>query len=126
MLHRVLVNSKKPRISVASLHSFPLTSVVKPSPKLIDEHNQPQYMDTDFATFLRYISTREPKWKNFLESRKIHQLKWTIKIIVFLLLLLITLRWTRLCYRFMLCVSQKKRFMLCMVKRKKKEEQKYA
>lgn len=74
MLHRVLVNSTKPRISVASLHSFPLTSVVKPSPKLIDEHNQPQYMDTDFATFLQYISTREPKWKNFLESRKIHHL----------------------------------------------------
>lgn len=49
VLHRVLVNSTKPRISVASLHSFPLTSVVKPSPKLIDEHNQPQYMDTDFA-----------------------------------------------------------------------------
>ncbi|XP_048611025.1 probable 2-oxoglutarate-dependent dioxygenase SLC1 isoform X1 [Brassica napus] len=74
VLHRVLVNSTKPRISVASLHSFPLTSVVKPSPKLIDEHNQPQYMDTDFATFLQYISTREPKWKNFLESRKIHHL----------------------------------------------------
>ncbi|KAF3555385.1 hypothetical protein F2Q69_00017498 [Brassica cretica] len=74
VLHRVLVNSTKPRISVASLHSFPLTSVVKPSPKLIDEHNPSQYMDTDFATFLQYISTREPKWKNFLESRKIHHL----------------------------------------------------
>ncbi|CAF2095122.1 unnamed protein product [Brassica napus] len=75
VLHRVLVNSTKPRISVASLHSFPLTSVVKPSPKLTDEHNPPQYMDTDFATFLQYISSREPKWKNFLESRKIHHIR---------------------------------------------------
>ncbi|XP_013631954.1 PREDICTED: feruloyl CoA ortho-hydroxylase 2-like [Brassica oleracea var. oleracea] len=75
VLHRVLVNSTKPRISVASLHSFPLTSVVKPSPKLTDKHNPPQYMDTDFATFLQYISSREPKWKNFLESRKIHHIR---------------------------------------------------
>ncbi|CAL9235779.1 unnamed protein product [Arabidopsis halleri] len=71
VLHRVLVNSTKPRISVASLHSFPLTSVVKPSPKLVDKHNPSQYMDTDFTTFLQYVTTREPKWKNFLESRKI-------------------------------------------------------
>ncbi|KAG2326610.1 hypothetical protein Bca52824_009338 [Brassica carinata] len=75
VLHRVLVNSTKPRISVASLHSFPFTSVVKPSPKLTDEHNPPQYMDTDFDTFLQYISSREPKWKNFLESRKIHHIR---------------------------------------------------
>lgn len=75
MLHRVLVNSTKPRISVASLHSFPLTFVVKPSPKLIDEQNVPKYMETDFATFLQYVSSREPKWKNFLESRKIHHIR---------------------------------------------------
>ncbi|VVB02365.1 unnamed protein product [Arabis nemorensis] len=75
VLHRVLVNPTKPRISVASLHSFPLTSVVKPSPKLIDEQNVPKYMETDFATFLQYVSSREPKWKNFLESRKIHYVR---------------------------------------------------
>ncbi|KAL9840354.1 putative flavanone 3-dioxygenase [Arabidopsis thaliana] len=63
VLHRVLVNSTKPRRSVASMQSFPLTSVVKPSPKLVDEHNPPQYMDTEFATFLEYVFSREPKWK---------------------------------------------------------------
>ncbi|AEC06026.1 2-oxoglutarate (2OG) and Fe(II)-dependent oxygenase superfamily protein [Arabidopsis thaliana] len=57
----VLVNSTKPRRSVASMQSFPLISVVKPSPKLVDEHNPPQYMDTEFATFLEYVFSREPK-----------------------------------------------------------------
>ncbi|XP_010558984.1 PREDICTED: protein DMR6-LIKE OXYGENASE 1 [Tarenaya hassleriana] len=72
VVHRVLVNSSKPRISVASLHSFPMTSTVRPWPKLVGHCNPPRYMATDFATFLRYISSCEPKWKNFLESRKIH------------------------------------------------------
>lgn len=71
MLHRAIVNSVKPRISVASLHTVPYDSVVQPSPKLIDESNPRRYMDTDFSSFLNYISSCEPKKKNFLESRKL-------------------------------------------------------
>ncbi|XVF55586.1 hypothetical protein PTKIN_Ptkin06aG0047800 [Pterospermum kingtungense] len=71
VLHRVFVNPAKARLSVASLHSLPFNFVVGPSPKLIDETNPRRYMDTDFATFLEYISTCEPKQKNFLESRKL-------------------------------------------------------
>ncbi|XP_027115648.1 protein DMR6-LIKE OXYGENASE 2-like [Coffea eugenioides] len=71
VLHRVLVNSSNHRISIASLHSLPFDCVVRPSPKLIDETNPRRYKDTDFATFLEYISSREPKTKNFLESRKL-------------------------------------------------------
>ncbi|XP_068342279.1 probable 2-oxoglutarate-dependent dioxygenase SLC1 isoform X1 [Pyrus communis] len=70
-LHRVLVNSLKGRISVASLHTLPFTRSVGPSPKLINESNPRRYKDTNFASFLEYISSREPKWKNFLESRKL-------------------------------------------------------
>lgn len=71
VLHRVLVNSRKDRISVASLHSLPFMRPVGPSPKLVDESNPRLYKDTDFASFLEYISSREPKKKNFLESRKL-------------------------------------------------------
>ncbi|KAL7252833.1 hypothetical protein ACSBR1_007398 [Camellia fascicularis] len=71
VLHRVVVNSLKSRISVASLHSRPIDSVVRPSPKLINEANPRRYKDTDFATFLEYIISCEPKSKNFLESRKL-------------------------------------------------------
>ncbi|KAE8668406.1 carotene epsilon-monooxygenase [Hibiscus syriacus] len=71
VLHRVFVNPEKPRLSVASLHSLPFNSMVGPSPKLIDEGNPRRYKETDFATFLEYISSCEPKMKNFLESRKL-------------------------------------------------------
>ncbi|KAK8715720.1 hypothetical protein V6N13_043048 [Hibiscus sabdariffa] len=71
VLHRVFVNPAKPRLSVASLHSLPFNCMVGPSPKLIDEQNPRRYKDTDFATFLEYVSSCEPKKKNFLESRKL-------------------------------------------------------
>ncbi|KAI3910650.1 hypothetical protein MKW92_025305, partial [Papaver armeniacum] len=71
VLHRVFVNSLRDRISVASLHSLPLDSMIRPSPKLIDEENPKLYKDTDFKSFLEYISSCEPKMKNFLESRKL-------------------------------------------------------
>ncbi|KAK8632418.1 hypothetical protein V6N13_072810 [Hibiscus sabdariffa] len=71
VLHRVFVNPAKPRLSVASLHSLPFDCMVTPSPKLIDDANPRRYKHTDFATFLEYISTCEPKGKSFLESRKL-------------------------------------------------------
>ncbi|XP_059669781.1 probable 2-oxoglutarate-dependent dioxygenase SLC1 [Cornus florida] len=71
VLHRVLVNSLKSRISVATLHSLPFKSVIRPLPKLINKANPRRYKDTDFATFLEYVASREPKNKNFLESRKL-------------------------------------------------------
>ncbi|KAG8376631.1 hypothetical protein BUALT_Bualt09G0083500 [Buddleja alternifolia] len=71
VIHRVLVNSMNYRISVASLHSLPFTSIVRPSPKLINETNPRRYKDTDFPTFLEYIKTCDSKKKNFIESRKL-------------------------------------------------------
>ncbi|PSR98473.1 Protein DMR6-LIKE OXYGENASE 1 like [Actinidia chinensis var. chinensis] len=69
VLHRAIVNSTRTRISVASLHSVPVTTTIRPWPKLTNEANPRRYMDTDFATFLKYASSTEPKKKNFLESR---------------------------------------------------------
>lgn len=71
MLHRAVVNSLKSRISIASLHSLPFETTVRPSPKLINESNPRRYKDTDFATFLEYVNTCDSKEKNFLESRKL-------------------------------------------------------
>ncbi|KAI5395770.1 probable 2-oxoglutarate-dependent dioxygenase SLC1 [Lathyrus oleraceus] len=71
VLHRVVVNSSKRRRSIASLHSISFNGTVRPSPKLIDEANPKRYADTDFETFLAYISTKETKRKSFLESRKL-------------------------------------------------------
>lgn len=71
VLHRVRVNSMKARISVASLHSLPFQCKIGPSPTLIDESNPRRYKDTDFASFLEYITSPVPKTKNFLESMKL-------------------------------------------------------
>ncbi|WOK94880.1 hypothetical protein Cni_G03585 [Canna indica] len=72
VLHRVVVNAARSRMSIASLHSLPFASVVRPSPALADEEQKPRlYKDTDFAAFLDYLSSHEPKRKSFLESRKL-------------------------------------------------------
>ncbi|XP_050210732.1 probable 2-oxoglutarate-dependent dioxygenase SLC1 [Mercurialis annua] len=71
VLHRVLVNSSKSRISIASLHSLPFSSTIRPSPKLVNGDNPKRYKDTNFAHFMDYITSCEHKTKNFLESRKL-------------------------------------------------------
>lgn len=73
VLHRVLVNSLKSRISVASLHSLPPERMVSPSPELVNDENPRMYKDTNFAAFLNYMSSFETKHKNFLETRKLTQ-----------------------------------------------------
>lgn len=65
------MNSTKSRISVASLHSLSFDSIVRPSIELVNETNPRRYMDTDFASFMEYLSTCDFKRKNFLESRKL-------------------------------------------------------
>ncbi|CAM0148608.1 unnamed protein product [Urochloa decumbens] len=74
VLHRVRVNSTRPRISVASFHSLPAERVVGPAPELVDEAagKPPRYMETDFATFLAYLTSADGKDKTFLQSRMLH------------------------------------------------------
>jgi len=71
VLHRVRVNSTRPRISVASFHSLPAERVIGPAPELVDDKNPRMYMDTDFATFLEYLSSAEGKHKSFLQTRRL-------------------------------------------------------
>jgi isopenicillin N synthase-like dioxygenase len=72
VLHRVRVNSRQLRISVASFHTVPVEQVIGPAPELVDdEHNPRRYMDTDFATFLAYLASAEGNHKTFLQSRKL-------------------------------------------------------
>ncbi|XP_068645141.1 probable 2-oxoglutarate-dependent dioxygenase SLC1 [Aristolochia californica] len=71
VLHRVLVNPAKSRISVASLHSLPYSSVISPSTALINEENPRRYKDTDFPTFLKYITAGKDRTKSFLDCIKL-------------------------------------------------------
>ncbi|KAL4575259.1 hypothetical protein LXL04_022101 [Taraxacum kok-saghyz] len=69
VVHRVAVNSMRSRLSVASLHSA--RENVTPLPELIDELNPKCYRDTNYADFIKYLSSSEFKCKRFLESRKL-------------------------------------------------------
>lgn len=72
VLHRVRVNSTRPRISVASFHSLPPERVVGPASELVAAGEPRRYMDTDFATFLAYLASADGKDKTFLHSRMLH------------------------------------------------------
>lgn len=72
VIHRATVNSTRFRISVASLHTVPVKTMVRPSPCLINKAHPRRYMDTDFDIFLKYITSCESKMKNFLDSRKVY------------------------------------------------------
>ncbi|KAG8050238.1 hypothetical protein GUJ93_ZPchr0009g395 [Zizania palustris] len=72
VLHRVRVNGRRARVSVASLHSLAAERVITPAAELVNEPDKPrQYMDTDMATFLAYLASAEGKYKSFLHSRRI-------------------------------------------------------
>ncbi|XP_027070034.2 probable 2-oxoglutarate-dependent dioxygenase SLC1 [Coffea arabica] len=71
VLHRVVVNSSMSRISVASLHSLPSQSAVRPAEKLINQTNPRRYRDTDIAAFLHHIKSCDYQEKGVLESRKL-------------------------------------------------------
>nr|CAB3491392.1 unnamed protein product [Digitaria exilis] len=70
-LHRVRVNSTRPRISAASFHSLPAERVIGPAAELVNEGNPRRYKDTDYATFLSFLASTEGKHKSFLQSRKL-------------------------------------------------------
>uniref|UniRef100_A0A0E0M4S5 Fe2OG dioxygenase domain-containing protein n=1 Tax=Oryza punctata TaxID=4537 RepID=A0A0E0M4S5_ORYPU len=74
VLHRVRVNGRRARVSVASLHSLPAERVIGPAAELVDEQrDRPRrYMDTDMAAFLAYLASAEGKHKSFLHSRRIN------------------------------------------------------
>ncbi|XP_062091932.1 probable 2-oxoglutarate-dependent dioxygenase SLC1 [Humulus lupulus] len=72
VLHRVVVNSSKSRMSIASLHSVAFNCMIEPSPKLIDKANPKRYKDTDFSSFLHHLASRQHNNnKTFLESRRL-------------------------------------------------------
>uniref|UniRef100_A0A0D9XH28 Fe2OG dioxygenase domain-containing protein n=1 Tax=Leersia perrieri TaxID=77586 RepID=A0A0D9XH28_9ORYZ len=73
VVHRVRVNGRRARVSVASLHSFAAERVISPAAELVDDRDRPRrYMDTDMAAFLDYLATAEGKHKSFLHSRRIN------------------------------------------------------
>ncbi|KAF0898418.1 hypothetical protein E2562_007256 [Oryza meyeriana var. granulata] len=72
VLHRVRVNSRRLRVSVASFHSVAPDRVVSPAPELVDERHPRRYMDTDLTTFVAYLTSTAGNHKSFLHSRRLY------------------------------------------------------
>jgi isopenicillin N synthase-like dioxygenase len=68
VVHRVVVNSEKLRISVAALMSMPFEEKIGPAPELIDEHHPALYRATNFAEFMDLLTSKEYKARGFLDS----------------------------------------------------------
>lgn len=70
VVHRALVNTQKKRISIASLHSLPHKTKMKPAPELIDEHHPKSYKEFSFEDFLDFLTGNDVTETRFLDTIK--------------------------------------------------------
>ncbi|XP_057872895.2 probable 2-oxoglutarate-dependent dioxygenase SLC1 isoform X2 [Cryptomeria japonica] len=71
-IHRVVVNSERSRVSVATVHSLPFHVKISPCPELIDEHHPKMYRDTNFNDFLNSLTCSRFNGIRFLDSIKLY------------------------------------------------------
>ncbi|KAF7845034.1 flavanone 3-dioxygenase 3-like [Senna tora] len=71
VIHRAIVNEKEKRLSIASLHSFPMDTKVGPAPNLVDEENPKSYSEFSFKEFLDFISNNDISKGRFVDTLKV-------------------------------------------------------
>ncbi|KAG1359271.1 putative 2-oxoglutarate-dependent dioxygenase0 [Cocos nucifera] len=71
VVHRVVLNSVKQRISIASIQSLSMDEKVEVSKELLDEQRSKKYKESRFRDFLNYLSTKTSKEKRFIRSLKV-------------------------------------------------------
>ncbi|KAD5316929.1 hypothetical protein R6Q59_032156 [Mikania micrantha] len=71
--HRAILNMKKKRFSIASLHSMQLEKMVGPAPELVDEQHPVAYKEGSFGGFLAYISAKSLTEGKYIDTLKIHE-----------------------------------------------------
>ncbi|XP_057541547.1 2-oxoglutarate-dependent dioxygenase 21, chloroplastic-like [Amaranthus tricolor] len=59
VVHRVVLNSEKTRISIASLHSLGLDEKMESALELIDEDHPKKYKGSSFKDFLNFLSVND-------------------------------------------------------------------
>lgn len=59
VVHRAILNPKKTRISIASLHSLGLNVKMEPAHELVDEDHPKVYKGSSFSDFLDFLSTND-------------------------------------------------------------------
>ncbi|KAL9245614.1 hypothetical protein vseg_019243 [Gypsophila vaccaria] len=59
VVHRVILNSEKTRMSIASLHSMGLDDKIEPAPDLVDGDHPKAYKPSSFRDFLNFLSAND-------------------------------------------------------------------
>ncbi|XP_047965423.1 2-oxoglutarate-dependent dioxygenase 21, chloroplastic-like [Salvia hispanica] len=74
VVHRVVLSSNQPRISIAGLHSLGMDVQVQPPPEMADAHRPGRYRQSSFHDFLDFISKNDlGQGRSFLDTLKIGQ-----------------------------------------------------
>ncbi|XP_024969159.1 flavanone 3-dioxygenase 3 [Cynara cardunculus var. scolymus] len=73
MVHRVTLNNKKTRVSIASLHSLEMDEKMATAKELTDDEHPKKYKESSFSDFLDFLSNNDiTEGKSFIESLKIN------------------------------------------------------
>lgn len=59
VVHRVILNGERTRISIASLHSLGMDEIMEPAPELADDDHPKAYKGSTFRDFLNFLSTND-------------------------------------------------------------------
>ncbi|XP_031280203.1 flavanone 3-dioxygenase 3 [Pistacia vera] len=71
VVHRATLNSKRTRISLASLHSLELEEKIETAKELVDEQNPKRYKESSVKDFLNFISKNDiGEGKSFMDTLK--------------------------------------------------------
>uniref|UniRef100_A0AAU7NIR9 Flavonol synthase n=1 Tax=Saraca asoca TaxID=1073321 RepID=A0AAU7NIR9_9FABA len=71
VLHMATVNAEMKRISIASLHSFPIENRIGPAEELVDEEHPKAYKEFSFKEFLDFVSNNDVSKGRFIDTLKI-------------------------------------------------------
>lgn len=71
LVHRAILNSDEPRISIASIHGLSMDEKVHCAEELISEQHPEMYRGSSFQDFLDFLLSNTNSYKRFVESLKI-------------------------------------------------------
>ncbi|KAJ3690560.1 hypothetical protein LUZ61_019724 [Rhynchospora tenuis] len=71
LVHRAVLNGETSRVSVASIHGFPMDEKVKSAGELLDEEHPRLYRESSFKDFLDFLLSRRNNNESYIESLRI-------------------------------------------------------
>lgn len=74
LVHRAILNSDNNRVSIASIHGFPMDEKVKSAGELVDEQHPKMYRESSFKDFLDFLLSSGTNNKSYIDSLRIRKI----------------------------------------------------